>query len=267
MPGIAFIPVSVVIPCYRCSATISRAVGSVIGQSAKPAEIILVDDASGDGTLPALRELARVHPGWIRVVALGGNCGAASARNAGWDAAGQPYVAFLDADDEWHPEKLHIQYEYMSHNQEVVVSGHHCFRPGGENGRPGPVVQPAITNIGPFSLLFRNRFSTPTVMLKRDIPFRFSPGRRYSEDWDLWLRIAFSGLPVTRMECRLAYLHKAPYGEGGLSARLWEMERGELDNLAGLRKVGSIGWVLYGVAAGFSVTKYFKRVVLAWIRR
>lgn len=257
--------ISVVIPCYRCAATIGRAVASVNRQSVRPAEVILVDDASGDDTLSVLRELALSYSGWVRIVSLESNQGAASARNAGWDAATQPYIAFLDADDEWHPEKLRIQYEYMCNNPRVALSGHHCFWPGGA----GPfelAAQPAVTEITPVSLVFRNRFSTPTVMLRRDIPYRFPAGKRYSEDLNLWQRVAFSGMPVMRLECRLAYLHKAPYGASGLSARLWEMEKGELENLSDLYRTGEIKSALFAMAAIFSVVKFAKRLLLTGVR-
>ena len=55
-------PVSVVIPCYRCASTIQRAIQSVIAQILKPAEVILVDDASGDETLAVLKEFEQQHP-------------------------------------------------------------------------------------------------------------------------------------------------------------------------------------------------------------
>src|SRR5215831_14326963 len=96
-------PVSAVIPCYRCGATIRRALESVAGQTLLPSEVILVDDCSADGTEAELRQIATEYPqGWIKVVSLSANGGPGVARNGGWDAAAQPYVAFLDADDCWH---------------------------------------------------------------------------------------------------------------------------------------------------------------------
>jgi len=254
-------PVSVVIPCFRCATTIARAVASIAQQTRKPAEVILVDDVSGDGTLDILQALAQQHAGWIKVIALKKNLGAASARNAGWEAARQPYIAFLDADDTWHREKLHIQYEYMCGNPDAAVSGHQCI--GLRNGKLQPDLPPhrGATKIGAVSLIFRNCFSTPTAMLKRNIPFRFSAGKRYAEDLYLWQQIAFSGLPVMRIESPLAYIHKAPYGEGGLSAQLWEMEKGELGNFLALYRAGSINLFLFFTASVFSMGKYFKRVI------
>src|SRR5438309_8195778 len=106
-------PVSVIIPCYRCAATIERAMLSVAEQSVRPAEAILIDDASGDNTFAVMEKIRNKYGDWIRIVALPMNQGAAAARNAGWHAATQPYIAFLDADDAWHPRKIEIQYGYM----------------------------------------------------------------------------------------------------------------------------------------------------------
>ena len=117
-------PVSVVIPCYRCGLTVRRALASIVQQSSRPQEVILVDDASGDDTWSTLTAFEAAHPGWVRLVQLPHNRGAASARNAGWAVATQPCIAFLDADDAWHPEKIEIQYDYMKRNPEVLLCGH-----------------------------------------------------------------------------------------------------------------------------------------------
>src|SRR5688572_19076100 len=90
-----FAPVSVVVPCYRCGGSIGRAVASVLAQSARPAELIVVDDASDDASPQAIAALGA----GVRAVRLARNQGPAAARNAGWAAATQPYLAFLDADD------------------------------------------------------------------------------------------------------------------------------------------------------------------------
>lgn len=267
MENHSIVPVSAVIPCFRCSKTIGRAVTSIAQQTIKPAEVILVDDASGDGTLSVLQELSQAYPGWIKVLRLSENRGAASARNAGWEAASQPYIAFLDADDEWHPEKLRIQYEYMCSNPEVAVSGHQCMWLHDSEVPPDTPLILITSKIEPISLIFRNCFSTPTVMLKRNIQFRFSDNKRYCEDLYLWQQIAFAGLPVMRMESPLAYIHKAPYGEGGLSAQLWEMEKGELGNFVALYQAGHINWLLFIAVTGFSLLKYVKRLVVTWINR
>jgi glycosyltransferase involved in cell wall biosynthesis len=255
------VPVSVVIPCYRCALTIRRALDSVFAQTVKPAEIILVDDCSGDETLAVLREL-RGHSDQIKIVQMEKNLGAASARNAGWAIAAQPYIAFLDADDSWHPDKLRLQYKYMQNTPDVVLCGHQCvWLRNGETLPPLPA-DLHETKIRATSLLLKNAFSTPTVMLKRDTPFRFQEGKRCAEDLLLWQQIAFAGLPVVRIEHPLAYVHKPLYGAGGLSAQLWEMEKGELSNFAFLYRSGNIGSLLYVLTVFFSAAKFIRRLIV-----
>ena len=119
------VPVSVVMPCYRCAQTVERAVASVAAQTVRPMELILVDDGNADETrsvLAALRD--RYSPGWIKLVLLEQNVGAASARNAGWEAASGQFIAFLDADDSWHPRKIELQYRFMLAQPDIVMSGH-----------------------------------------------------------------------------------------------------------------------------------------------
>lgn len=258
--GQEHIHVSVVIPCFRCTTTIQRALDSVIHQTYKPAEVILIDDGSGDGTLTLLRTLERQYPGWVKVVAQTENLGPACARNIGWGNATQPYIAFLDADDSWNVDKLRIQYEYMQNNPNVVLCGHQCVWLCENEMRPMPLVEIDAVSISAKSLLFKNAFNTPTVMLKRSIPFRFQNGKHCAEDLLLWQQIAFSGLSVIRLESPLAYVHKPLYGAAGLSARLWRMEKGELSNFIYLYRTGSIGIALTLASLFFSMIKFVKRV-------
>lgn len=254
-------PISVVIPCYRCADTIQRALSSVSRQTIKPTEVILIDDASNDGTLTKLNDMANQHPNWIKVISSSKNNGAASTRNAGWGVATQPYIAFLDADDSWHPNKLDIQYGFMQSNPDITLCGHQCVYIYDSETMPDIPKNLSATNISAAELLFKNAFSTPTVMLKRDIPFRFQEGKRYAEDVQLWQKIAFTGLKVVRLESALAYIYKPQYGAIGLSAQLWQMEKGELNNFVTLYQAGSIHFILYAVSTVFSVAKFIKRFV------
>lgn len=254
------VPVGVIIPCFRCALTIGRAVDSVFAQSVMPAEIVLVEDCSGDQTLVVLQTIKRIYPVQVRILQMQRNLGAASARNAGWAVSTQPYIAFLDSDDSWHPDKLRIQYEFMRDHPNVALSGHQCAFFQQNIFKMVVCENWNIANISSRSLLFKNSFSTPTVMLKSDIPLRFQAGRRYAEDLLLWQEIAFMGLKVVRIEKILAYVHKPLYGASGLSAHLWEMEKGELSNFALLRENASIGLTLFVIATFFSFMKFIRRL-------
>jgi glycosyltransferase involved in cell wall biosynthesis len=262
-------PVSAIIPCYRCARTIDRAVASVATQSRVPTELILVEDGSGDGTLEHLQSLAGRHPpGWIRIVALPENRGAADARNAGWELATQPYVAFLDSDDAWHARKIELQHGFMASRPEVALCAHRhevLESPGvPENAIDGLSAQ-AISKL---SLLMSNNFFAPTMMmLRRELPYRFLSGRRHVDDHLLWLQIVCAGLPFVRLSAKLAFTYKRPYGESGLSSQLWEMEKAELENYWILRRAGCIGSASALALSALSLGKFMRRVFLVCLWR
>ncbi len=263
----SIIPVSVVVPCFNCAKTIERAVQSVLDQVVLPFEIILVDDASEDATLTILNGIQQNNPSQIKVVRLHSNKGAGSARNAGWEVATQDYIAFLDSDDSWHPDKLRIQYEFMKKHQEVSLSGHLCEFVRDVRVIPEPRIKTIITEIDFIGLLFKNAFSTPTVMVKRDILIRFQEGKRVAEDVLLWQQIAFQKLRIARLESILAYVHKPLYGESGLSASLWKMEVGELSNFATLYRSKCIGIFQYIAVTIFSIIKFIIRLFIVKLRK
>ncbi|HTT40762.1 MAG TPA: glycosyltransferase family A protein [Burkholderiales bacterium] len=254
------VPVSVVIPCYCCADTLARAVESVWAQTRPPAELVLVDDASPDGgaTRRAIESVRGNAPSGVelKTVWLPRNAGPGGARNAGWDAATQPLVAFLDADDAWHPRKLEIQTALMSEDSNITLSGHGTFVAA--QGRPFPALPEhwTVTLVRPARLLVRNLLPTRTVMLRRDVMLRFEEAKRYCEDYHLWLRLVLGGKAARRIELPLACSFKPDFGAAGLSGRLWEMEKGELDAYARLRREGLLSpWTYPGVAA-LSLLKY-----------
>jgi glycosyltransferase involved in cell wall biosynthesis len=109
--------VSVIIPVYNGEETICRAIDSVLGQSYREREVIVVDDGSTDSTV----ELLRNYGSKIRLVEQK-NGGVASARNHGIKLAQGEYVAFLDADDFWVQEKLAIQIEILGRHPSVGLT-------------------------------------------------------------------------------------------------------------------------------------------------
>ncbi len=259
------VPVSVIVPCYRCSLTIERAISSIVLQVQKPAEVILIDDASGDETLNVIQALEKQYSGWIKVVSLSVNVGAASARNSGWEIATQPYIAFLDSDDAWHPRKLEIQYAFMRDNPSVVLSGHgHRILKGNNENLDWKVFLGKELYIQKWQLLVSNRFVTPSVMVRRGIKQRFIEKQRYMEDHMLWLQIIYSGATVVKLPIELAAIYKSPFGVAGLSSQLWLMEYGELKNLANLYRERKINWGQLNALRVFSLLKYTRRVIVYW---
>lgn len=102
--------VSVIIPAYNRAGTIERAARSVLKQSLQDFEVIVVDDGSSDKTVDVVENLADNR---IRLLRHESNLGAGPARNTGMQAATGHYIAWLDSDDEWFPDKLHVQIDAM----------------------------------------------------------------------------------------------------------------------------------------------------------
>jgi len=162
------VPVSVVIAVYDGEATIGDAIASVRGQTLLPLEIIVVDDGSVDGTPAVLDRLARDHAG-LRLVRQDPNAGQAAALNRGVGEARGAYLAFLDADDVWMPDKLARQLAFFDADPALdVVYGfarQRWVRPG-EAGREEPPVparlpgamlirRAAFDRVGPFDTRWR----------------------------------------------------------------------------------------------------------------
>lgn len=266
----AVVPVSVVVPCFRCADTIARALASVAAQTARPQAVILVDDASGDTTAATLQRLQASYPaGWVTVITLPVNQGAATARNAGWGAATTRHVAFLDADDSWHPDKLALQHAFMQSHPDVVVTGHRFVQ--AHHGQPhyppllaSPLPHHAIT---PWQVLLKNPFITPSLMLRTDAPLRFPAGQRYMEDHLLLMQLALRGVPMVRIDLPLACIHKDRYGQAGLSAHMGAMHEAELDNLQRLVRDGDLSATASWVLRWYVRLKFVRRQLLVALRR
>lgn len=267
MAAIHDVPVSVIVPTFNSAATIERALTSVAAQTYRPAEVLVIDDASSDDTVAVATELAaRLGSPRIRIIRHEQNRGPAAARNAGWDEAKFSYVAFLDADDTWHPRKLEIQYGWMAQHPDVGISGHACpeYRPG-----DWPLIDgdnPRVRRLCAGRFLLSNQFSTPTAMLRRELPYRFQTGKHYAEDYLLWLQIVLDRVPVVYINLPLATIHKPAYGAAGLSGRLWAMERGELETYWQLRRERRIGGIAATLFSGLSLAKYARRRLLVALR-
>jgi len=104
--------VSVIIPVYNRSSTITRSVESALAQTFQALEVIVVDDGSSDATRDRVESIQDER---LRLIRHESNRGAAAARNTGMQASQAKYIAWLDSDDEWLPEKLQTQLDVLQH--------------------------------------------------------------------------------------------------------------------------------------------------------
>ena len=248
--------VSVIIPAYNSASTIIRALQSVATQTLAPQEIIVVDDASTDNTREIAANFASTSSIPLRLITQPTNSGPSAARNAGWDTATGDYIAFLDADDQWHPRKIELQYPVMQSQPEVTMSchGHHF-----SSNTTWAQITAADANATPIAFhkfLIRNRCATPTVMLKRAITERFDSRKRFAEDYLLWMQITAAHGPALRLKAQLAHCSNPGYGGSGQSGQLLKMELSEIGGFATLRKSKAIGFGTLGLVVIWSWIKF-----------
>jgi len=180
-----------VIPAHNEVACVGGAIESVLAQSLAPTELIVVDDGSSDGTAEKAREFASV-----RVVTHPRRKGLSQARNTGLAAASADWVAFLDADDRWHPEKIQQQAALAQQTGAGLI---YCGARLRGHGLKSPVDAPATTFADHRGLcrklLLTNCItgSGSAVLARRDLLIRaggFDTSLRMAEDYDLWLRLS-----------------------------------------------------------------------------
>ena len=190
--------IDVVIPVFNGEDFILQAIRSVFAQSLPPARIIVVDDGSTDGTRERVKSLTgNAHVQYVSQE----NRGLSAARNTGILHARSEFVAFLDADDEWHPKKLEEQstvFRLSSVENLGVVYSNYCLidAEGSVLDVPPASLCPAELRGCIFPDLFSgNRISGSGsgVLVKRECFERaglFDEQLKACEDWDMWLRLA-----------------------------------------------------------------------------
>jgi glycosyltransferase involved in cell wall biosynthesis len=183
--------ISVVIPAFNAAPFIGDTLASVLGQTITELEVIVVDDGSTDGTRQ------RIDGADDRVRLLHQDRGgAARARNLGVGQARGEWIAFLDADDLWTPDKLERQLDLAAETGSAFVFADRINI--GERG-PLPELQSTIQPLRDgdiYEVLLRGNFiTTSSVVLRREVfervgGFCEDPILPPAEDWDLWLRVA-----------------------------------------------------------------------------
>lgn len=258
------VPISVVIPCYLHAKVLGRAITSVIQQTVLPQEIIVVVDGPSEELKNFLDSQSLEVRDLLEVIFLFKNVGAGEARNIGWNRAKGDFIAFLDADDAWHPKKLETQYEFMRANPDIMITGHrHRIEKDAPNWSSYNLQVPEIKNI--FSLmrlLIVNPIITPSVMISNKCRQRFSSSMRFMEDYQLWLAIVANGGKLVRLNSELACIFKPAFGSSGLSSHLWEMEKGELRVYFSIAKENFLVAFLLPGLLMYSLIKFLRRVLI-----
>lgn len=185
--------VSVIIPTYNRDKFISDTIDSVLNQTFKDFEVIVIDDGSTDNTKSVLKKYGTR----IRVLEQT-NLERAVARNNGVKNSSGKYIAFLDSDDLWMKNKLEKQVEILEQNKDIILTYCSCLRVDEE----GKKIKIAKRQLQGFSgnvkehLLLRNCIVSPTPVLRREY-FNKTEGFKSQyipyEDWEFWIRFSLLG--------------------------------------------------------------------------
>lgn len=193
--------VSVVIPTYNYARYVPEAINSVLAQSFEELEVIVVDDGSTDKTV----EILRAFSGQIRNIRQE-HRGLSAARNTGIRAARGQYVAFLDSDDLWLPEKVSLQVARLDAEPEVGLV--YCEALLFDDSAPATLTLHSYWASHPSGrilpwLVRQNVVPSPTPMVRRELFERvglFDETLSACEDWDMWIRIG--------RVCEIAYVNQ-----------------------------------------------------------
>ncbi len=259
MNSILTASVTVIIPAYNAEKTIISALESIFAQTVKPEKIIIVNDGSTDKTEKLVSEFAGLHKEISIEFITQKNGGASSAGNNGIKRADTSYIAFLDSDDAWHPEKLEKQLKaFTDYPKAVFVSTSSTVKNSFSNS----------TKIVPYTkLLIKNHVITSSVLVKTEIiqPILFNEKLKRAEDYNLWLKIARHNQIVFIDEKLVFFAPKRTFGSSGLSADFHALT---LDEVRGFLQLFSQGFINLGqlcLALGSTCLKYLRKCIIVYL--
>lgn len=260
--------ISVIIPVYNSSHSIERCLKSVLNQTSKSSlQIIVINDGSTDDTVDIVRRfIEREDVDNIEIIDKP-NGGAASARNVGLMAAKGDWIALLDSDDEWLPEKIERQLTVLNDHPDIDFLG--CNVTSWSAGIFG-VKKTKLTKIKRWEQFIVWYPATPTVIFKREIISDvglYDENMTHGEDGQFLLRMLMNK-NCWFMPDRLVEIGggKPTFGHSGLSANLKAMKNGQIIILKYAYRAKAINCVQYIMFFGYLMIKHFRRVLITKLR-
>ena len=245
--------VSIVVPLYNAGAFLEETIRSVQAQTMTDWELLLVDDCSTDNSRQ-IAENYQKKDGRIRLIRQSENLGAARVRNRGVDEASGRYIAFLDADDLWKPEKLSVELEFMKNkNAGFVFSGYEF---ADEAGRGlGKIVRV------PETLNYRQALKNTTIFTSTVLfdTQKLSKEQLHmplvkSEDTATWWKILRQGCVAYGLDENLVLYRRS---SGTLSSNKWEA----------IRRIWNLYRRVEKLSVGYSAYNFVFYAVRAVLRR
>lgn len=247
---------SVVIPVFNGVQTIVRTVDAVLAQTLPAQEVIIVDDASTDDTCALIIEK---YGNKVSLLKLPRNSGSSAARNAGTAAATGDFIAYIDADDVWHRDKLLLMDRIITSNPSISFLFHRYTLANVHELVPDVYGFENVQKLSFARLLAGNVISTSCALIRNDKTEFFNENMRYAEDYDLWLRIAYrhgaylADVPLTQ-------LFRPITSAGGISSNRWQMRIGEMKAYAGFATQNPIFLILLPLLVVNSLLKHLLKM-------
>lgn len=255
--------ISVIIPVYNAQKTIVRALDSVKNQTYSVSEIILINDGSKDQSEEIILKYQREHPDLVIRYVYQENQGPSVARNNGIKRASFEFVTFLDSDDEWLPQKNEKQIAAFEQNPNLSMVG------GWREGELDTSINKGALIPISFDRLLKTNLIRPIVMIKKEVfddVGYFPEDQKYSEDYNLWLRIAVKYETGIVNEVLYSYDNDGGVNYSGLSGNLWGMEKGELRNYKEMCEMGYISFAKRMKLSIISILKYIRRYLIKKVK-
>jgi len=263
--------ISIIVPVYNSSSSIIKCLSSIVNQDSfnRNKEIIIINDGSTDNSEQLILDFIEEHKEQDFSYIFKSNGGVSSARNLGIHTAKYEWVAFLDSDDIWLPNKLAEQFNIIN-NSSFNIDFIGCARNGevlSILGRPINELHKARV----IELLVKMFPQTSTAIVKKSVLLRvgcYDEAMTHSEDGDLWIRICsiadFYYLPLSLV---ITGNGKPNFGASGLSANLPAMEKGVNQTLKKSFDNKIISLPIFVLLKLFYKTKYIRRILITKFRR
>lgn len=262
--------ISIVIPMYNSKDTIVYALDSIKNQSYKcNYEIIVVNDGSTDNSYEIVSNYLNKNPNLNIKLVDQVNGGVSKARNTGLKLANGDFIAFLDSDDEWLVDKIEKQLSVFEKNPEVDLLATNRNNEYFENFLGHKFTN--VTKINSKLLLLKNFLSPPTVMMRNSVISKvgfFDESQKYAEEGNYWIRVCDkNNCYLLNESLVITGGGKPSFGHSGLSANLWEMEKGELKNIRLAFKMNIINFFEFYFLCIFSFLKFIRRCFIVGMRK
>jgi glycosyltransferase involved in cell wall biosynthesis len=251
---------------YNAEETIIRTLDSVKMQTVgiKEFELIIINDGSTDESKILVNNYLQNNSEMNIQLLNQSNGGVSSARNTGLKISKGEFIALLDSDDVWLPNKIERQLTFFKNNH-LTIDFLAVKRKNQKILFPYTVGEKGLAEITFKKLMIRNEAQPSSIMFKRKVLENtgfFDDKQRYAEDINYWLKVSrYNKMYILDEELIIAGNGKRTFGISGLSANLYEMEKGFTKNLKDMyneKRINNVEFLLYAV---FYKVKYISRLL------